>query len=69
MTKATGGGAYKYADLFKERLGVSLDKEDEMDCLVAGANFLLKVDPVLNSVLLAFYLGQLDKDDALHLLS
>ncbi|KAF9671576.1 hypothetical protein SADUNF_Sadunf12G0061800 [Salix dunnii] len=42
VIKATGGGAYKYADLFKERLGVSLDKEDEMDCLVAGANFLLK---------------------------
>ncbi|KAH0468340.1 hypothetical protein IEQ34_003373 [Dendrobium chrysotoxum] len=40
--KATGGGAYKYADDFKERLGVSLDKEDEMNCLVAGANFLLK---------------------------
>uniref|UniRef100_A0A0E0EU71 Pantothenate kinase 2 n=1 Tax=Oryza meridionalis TaxID=40149 RepID=A0A0E0EU71_9ORYZ len=37
-----GGGAFKYADLFKERLGVSLEKEDEMDCLVAGANFLLK---------------------------
>ncbi|KAJ6760721.1 PANTOTHENATE KINASE [Salix purpurea] len=42
LIKATGGGAYKFADLFKERLGVSLDKEDEMDCLVAGANFLLK---------------------------
>ncbi|KAJ7953609.1 Pantothenate kinase 2 [Quillaja saponaria] len=42
--KATGGGAYKYADLFKERLGISLDKEDEMDSLVAGANFLLKID-------------------------
>ncbi|KAF5743757.1 putative Pantothenate kinase [Tripterygium wilfordii] len=42
VIKATGGGAYKFADLFKERLGVSLDKEDEMDCLVAGANFLLK---------------------------
>ncbi|XP_052185923.1 pantothenate kinase 1 isoform X1 [Diospyros lotus] len=40
--KATGGGAYKFADLFKEKLGVSLDKVDEMDCLVAGANFLLK---------------------------
>ncbi|KAI3932148.1 hypothetical protein MKW92_000284 [Papaver armeniacum] len=26
----------------KERLGVNLDKEDEMDSLVAGANFLLK---------------------------
>ncbi|CAI0547252.1 unnamed protein product [Linum tenue] len=42
VIKATGGGAYKFADLFKDRLGVSLDKEDEMDCLVAGANFLLK---------------------------
>ncbi|XP_038685957.1 pantothenate kinase 2-like isoform X1 [Tripterygium wilfordii] len=42
VIKATGGGAYKFANVFKERLGVSLDKEDEMDCLVAGANFLLK---------------------------
>ncbi|XP_022734128.1 pantothenate kinase 1-like isoform X1 [Durio zibethinus] len=40
--KATGGGAYKFADLFKEKLGITLDKEDEMDCLVTGANFLLK---------------------------
>ncbi|XP_024023936.1 pantothenate kinase 1 isoform X2 [Morus notabilis] len=42
IIKATGGGAYKNADLFKEKLGIFLDKEDEMDCLVAGANFLLK---------------------------
>ncbi|KAK1326944.1 Pantothenate kinase 2 [Acorus calamus] len=42
LKKATGGGAHKFADVFKERLGVSIDKEDEMDCLVAGANFLLK---------------------------
>ncbi|KAF5182661.1 Pantothenate kinase [Thalictrum thalictroides] len=42
IIKATGGGAYKFADMFKERLGVSIEKEDEMDCLVAGANFLLK---------------------------
>ncbi|OMO67679.1 hypothetical protein COLO4_30050 [Corchorus olitorius] len=42
VIKATGGGAFKFADIFKERLGVSIDKEDEMDCLVAGANFLLK---------------------------
>lgn len=41
--KATGGGAFKFADLFIERLGIILDKVDEMDCLVAGANFLLKV--------------------------
>lgn len=42
FVKATGGGAYKFANLFKEKLGIILDKEDEMDCLVAGANFLLK---------------------------
>ncbi|XP_057417787.1 pantothenate kinase 2-like [Lotus japonicus] len=42
IIKATGGGAFKYAELFKEKLGLSLDKEDEMACLVAGANFLLK---------------------------
>lgn len=40
--KATGGGAFKFAELFEERLGVVLEKEDEMDCLVAGCNFLLK---------------------------
>lgn len=42
IIKATGGGAFKYADLFKERLGVTIDKEDEMGCLVAGLNFLLR---------------------------
>ena len=42
VIKATGGGAFKFADLFKERLGVTIDKEDEMGCLVAGANFLLR---------------------------
>lgn len=42
VIKATGGGAYKFTDLFKEKLGICLGKEDEMDCLVAGANFLLK---------------------------
>jgi hypothetical protein len=40
--RATGGGAYKFADLFKEKLGVTLKKEDEVDCLVGGCNFLLK---------------------------
>ncbi|KAK2977505.1 hypothetical protein RJ640_016133, partial [Escallonia rubra] len=39
---ATGGGAFKFADLFKEKLEISLDKVEEMDSLVAGANFLLK---------------------------
>jgi len=40
--KATGGGVYKYADLFRERLGVVLENGDEMGCMSAGCNFLLK---------------------------
>lgn len=40
--KATGGGAYKFADKFRERLGLILEREDEMACMVDGCNFLLK---------------------------
>eukprot|EP01025_Chloroclados_australasicus_P053067 TRINITY_DN6208_c1_g2_i2.p1 TRINITY_DN6208_c1_g2~~TRINITY_DN6208_c1_g2_i2.p1 ORF type:complete len:616 (-),score=68.25 TRINITY_DN6208_c1_g2_i2:41-1852(-) len=40
--KATGGGAHKYFDLFKEKSGLMLEKVDEMECLVQGCNFLLK---------------------------
>ena len=40
--KATGGGAFKYADLFMKRLGIILEREDEMACMVAGCNFLLQ---------------------------
>ncbi|XP_065215107.1 4'-phosphopantetheine phosphatase [Planococcus citri] len=40
--KATGGGAHKYADLIQEKLGLSVDKEDELPCLIKGCNFLLK---------------------------
>lgn len=43
--KATGGGAYKYADLLSNTLGVTIDKEDEMECLIKGCNFLLKNIP------------------------
>ena len=31
---SAGGGSYRYADLFKQRLGVVLEREDEMSCLV-----------------------------------
>ncbi|KAJ3695960.1 hypothetical protein LUZ60_001337 [Juncus effusus] len=40
--KATGGGAYKFADIFKDKLGVYLDKLDEIESVVSGANFLLQ---------------------------
>ncbi|KFK40789.1 hypothetical protein AALP_AA2G041200 [Arabis alpina] len=43
--KATGGGAFKFADLFNEKFGILFDKEDEMHCLVGGANYLLKTVP------------------------
>jgi type II pantothenate kinase len=33
---ATGGGAYKYYDRIKERLGVDVMREDEMECLIIG---------------------------------
>lgn len=34
QVRATGGGAFKFSDLFRERLGVVLKKEDEIACLV-----------------------------------
>ena len=39
--KATGGGAFKFAQLFEEQLGVVFDKEDEIACVISGANYLL----------------------------
>jgi len=53
--KATSGGAHKFADLFKERLRFSPDKEDEMSCLVARANFLLKVNLTLGIIYFLLY--------------
>ncbi|KAI3875789.1 hypothetical protein MKX03_023712 [Papaver bracteatum] len=44
--KVTGSGAHKFADLFMEKIGVTVEKEDEMDCLAVGANFLLKVQSI-----------------------
>ncbi|MDB0053424.1 type II pantothenate kinase [bacterium] len=42
VVKATGGGAFKNTKLFQDRFGIQLQKEDEMKCAVAGANFLLQ---------------------------
>jgi len=38
----TGGGAYKYQDLIMRKVGLKIDKCDEMGCIVQGCNFLLK---------------------------
>lgn len=40
--KATGGGAFKFSEKFRDRLGLILEREDEMACMVGGCNFLLK---------------------------
>ncbi|XP_068218382.1 4'-phosphopantetheine phosphatase [Palaemon carinicauda] len=40
--KATGGGAYKYAELIQKKLGLMVEKEDEIGCLIKGCNFLLR---------------------------
>eukprot|EP00438_Fugacium_kawagutii_P006140 Skav234015 [mRNA] locus=scaffold3484:131515:132840:- [translate_table: standard] len=38
----TGGGAYKYATLFSERLGISLKPVDELGVVVKGISWLLR---------------------------
>ena len=45
IVKATGGGAHKYENLISERLDVTLQKEDEMECLITGLNFLVRQIP------------------------
>eukprot|EP00879_Flechtneria_rotunda_P021027 GHRR01022149.1.p1 GENE.GHRR01022149.1~~GHRR01022149.1.p1 ORF type:complete len:338 (+),score=95.52 GHRR01022149.1:256-1269(+) len=40
--KATGGGAIRFAEIFKVRLGLVLEREDEIGCAVGGCNFLLR---------------------------
>lgn len=37
---ATGGGAHKFYDLFKESLQVEVRREDEMECLIEGLKFI-----------------------------
>lgn len=33
---ATGGGAYKFYNKIRDRLGVDMYREDEMECLIVG---------------------------------
>lgn len=39
--RATGGGAFKYLKTFQDEIDVTLSTLDEMQCTVAGLNFLL----------------------------
>ncbi|XP_066588941.1 4'-phosphopantetheine phosphatase [Prorops nasuta] len=40
--KVTGGRSHKYTSALQEKLGLLVDKEDEIGCLIKGCNFLLK---------------------------
>lgn len=37
---ATGGGAHRFYELFRERLQVDVEREDEMECLIEGLKFI-----------------------------
>jgi len=43
--QATGGGAFKFYDRIKERLGVNVEREDEMECLIRGLDFFITEIP------------------------
>ena len=45
LVMATGGGAYKFYDRIKERLGVDVVREDEMECLIMGLDFFITEIP------------------------
>jgi len=38
---ATGGGAHKFADIWEQELAIGIIKQDELDSLVAGMQFVL----------------------------
>ena len=42
--RATGGGAYKHAEIFRQA-GIKLKVGEEMDCIVLGLNFLMACVP------------------------
>jgi type II pantothenate kinase len=37
---ATGGGAHRFYDLFRQELEVEVHREDEMECLITGLSFI-----------------------------
>lgn len=42
---ATGGGAYKYYDRIRKRMGIDVLSEDEMECLIMGLDFFITEIP------------------------
>jgi len=43
---ATGGGAYKYADMFEQKAGIRFLKHDELEMVVTGIVFALLQNPL-----------------------
>jgi len=39
----TGGGAHKFKEVFEETLGMKIEREDEMDCLITGLKFITHI--------------------------
>lgn len=58
---ATGGGAFKFYDRIKERLGVDVIREDEMACLIQGLDFFITEIPSE-----VFTYHDADPDNAMH---
>ncbi|KAF2863798.1 fumble-domain-containing protein [Piedraia hortae CBS 480.64] len=44
--QATGGGAYKFYDRIRDTLGIELQREDEMECLIIGLDFFITQIPL-----------------------
>lgn len=42
---ATGGGAFKFYDKIRDTLGVEVEREDEMECLIMGLDFFITQIP------------------------
>ena len=42
---ATGGGAFKFYDKIRSTLGVEVEREDEMECLIKGLDFFITQIP------------------------
>lgn len=51
---ATGGGAYKYSTLLKEKLGLEILKCDEMKTHIIGLNFLLTTPGICDEEVFTF---------------
>lgn len=58
---ATGGGAFKYYDRIKKKLGVDVVREDEMECLIKGLDFFITEIPYE-----VFTYKEEDKENPMH---